>query len=183
MLAAIQAHLVADQVTRHGAVARECRACGRVQSSKGHYRSTFRSVFGNVPMRVRRFQACGCRADGPKTVPALVTRKAAIAPELRYLTAKLAALMPFRAVAAVLNEVLPLSSTAHASTVRNRTLRVGRRLQHTCQWRIANLCWQTALNDSSWCESAISPPPGFTQALSTRRRSIKRPPPDVGFGP
>ena len=87
-------------------------------------------MFGNVPMRVRRFQACGCRADGPKTVPALVTRKAAIAPELRYLTAKLAALMPFRAVAAVLNEVLPLSSTAHASTVRNRTLRVGRRLQH-----------------------------------------------------
>jgi hypothetical protein len=61
-------------------------------------------MFGTVPMRVRRFQACGCCSDGPKTVPSLVTRKAAIAPELRYLTAKLAALMPFRTVAAVLNE-------------------------------------------------------------------------------
>jgi hypothetical protein len=50
VLAAIQAQLVADQVTRHGVVARECRACGRVQASKGHYRSTFRSVFGNVPL-------------------------------------------------------------------------------------------------------------------------------------
>jgi hypothetical protein len=69
MLAAIQAHLVADQVARHGAVARECRVCGRVQSSKGHYRSTFQSVFGNVPMHVRRFQACGCRADGPRRCP------------------------------------------------------------------------------------------------------------------
>ena len=128
MLAAIQAQLVADQVTRHGAVARECLACGRAQSSKGHYRSTFRSVFGNVPMRVRRFHACPCRPDGPKTVPALFTRKSAIAPELRYLTAKLAALMPFRTVAAFLNEVVPLSSNAHASTVRNRTLRVGKQL-------------------------------------------------------
>src|ERR1700675_4515182 len=88
ILAAIQAQLVGDQVKRHGEVARHCLWCGRSQSSKGHYRSTFRSVFGNIPMRVRRFQA-GCRADGPKTVPALVTRKAAIAPELRYLTAKL----------------------------------------------------------------------------------------------
>ena len=58
VLAAIQARLVGDQVKRHGEVARHCLWCGRSQSSKGHYRSTFRSVFGNVPMRVRRFHAC-----------------------------------------------------------------------------------------------------------------------------
>ncbi len=55
--AAIQAQLVTDQVKRHGVVARHCRWCGRAQSSKGYYRSTFRSVFGNVPIRVRRFHA------------------------------------------------------------------------------------------------------------------------------
>ena len=127
VLAAIQAQLVGDQVKRHGEVARHCLWCGRSQSSKGHYRSTFRSVFGNIPMRVRRFHACPCRTDGPKTVPALFTRRSPIAPELRYLTAKLAALMPFGKVADFLGEVLPLSTTFHASTVRNRTLRVGKR--------------------------------------------------------
>jgi hypothetical protein len=42
--------------------------------------------------------------------------------------------MPFRTVAAFLREVLPLSSKAHASTVRNRMVRVGKRLllSRTC---------------------------------------------------
>jgi hypothetical protein len=61
-------------------------------------------------------------------VPALFTRRSPIAPELRYLTAKLAALMPFGKVADFLGEVLPLSTRFHASTVRNRTLRVGKHL-------------------------------------------------------
>jgi hypothetical protein len=39
-----------------------------------------------------------------------------VAPELLYLTAKLAALMPFGRVAALLGEVLPLSTTIHANT-------------------------------------------------------------------
>jgi hypothetical protein len=129
LLAAIQARLVVDQVTRHGTVARECRWCGHAQSSKGHYRSTFRSVFGNIPIRVRRFHACRCRSDAPATVPALFTRRSPIAPELLYLTAKLAALMPFGKVADFMGEVLPLSTKVHASTVRNRTLRVGKRLR------------------------------------------------------
>jgi hypothetical protein len=79
-------------------------------------------------MQVRRFHACPGRPDGPKTVPALFTRRSPIAPELRYLTAKLAALMPVGKVADFLGEVLPVSTTFHASTVRNRTLRVGKHL-------------------------------------------------------
>lgn len=79
-------------------------------------------------MRVRRFNACPCRTCGPRTVSALFTGNYPIAPELRYLTAKLAALMPFGKVADFLGEVLPLSTQPHASTVRNRTLRVGKRL-------------------------------------------------------
>ena len=126
-MAAIQAQLVGDQVKRHGEVARHCLWCGRSQSSKGHYQSTFRSVFGNIPMRVRRFHACPMpprRAeDGAGVVHAPIAHRAGIL----YLTAKLAALMPFGKVADFLGEVLPLS-TSHASTVRNRTLRVGKQL-------------------------------------------------------
>jgi hypothetical protein len=67
VLAAIQAQLVADQVKRHGAVARHCRWCGRVQSSKGHYRSTF----------VRR----GCVAGADAMTQAL--REHGVRPETR----------------------------------------------------------------------------------------------------
>ena len=129
VLATIQAHVVKDHAARHGQTAAPCEICGRTRTSKGYYTSRFRSVFGNVPMRVRRFNRCPCQPGGrQQTVSALCTGKYPVAPELRYLTAKLAALMPFGKVAAFLDEVLPLSTTAHASTVRNRTLRVGTRL-------------------------------------------------------
>ena len=48
-----------------------------------------------------------------------------MAPELAYVTARYAALVPFGKVAALLSELLPLGGTQYASTVRNRTLRVG----------------------------------------------------------
>ena len=63
------------------------------------------------------------------TVSTLPTARKATAPELLYLTSKLAALMPFGKVAVFLDEVLPTSTKTHASPVRNRTLRVGKRLE------------------------------------------------------
>ena len=63
----------------------------------------------------------------------LFTNKNPITPELRYLTAKMAALLPFGKVADFLGELLPLSAQATASTVRNRTMKVGRRLQKAAE--------------------------------------------------
>jgi len=45
-----------------------------------------------------------------------------------YLTAKMAALLPFRKAADFPGELLPLSAQATASTVCNRRMKVGRRL-------------------------------------------------------
>jgi hypothetical protein len=45
----------------------------------------------------------------------------------------MAALMPFRKVADFLGEFLPLSAQATASTVRNRTMKVGRRLERSAE--------------------------------------------------
>lgn len=47
-----------------------------------------------------------------------------ITPELRYLTAKMAALLPFRKVADFLGEHLPLPARATAGTVRNRAMKL-----------------------------------------------------------
>src|SRR5215208_3028643 len=126
LTAALQARLVPAQVAASGECRRACEACGRALASKGHYGARFRSLFGEVPVRVRRRLACPCRgACEAKSSTVLDLGKGALAPELAYVTARYAALAPFGKVAALLSELLPLGGAQHASTVRNRTLRVG----------------------------------------------------------
>src|SRR5690349_9203540 len=114
-------------MTALGEHVRACVACGRRLAAKGHYGATFRSLFGEVPVRVRRWFVCPCRsgASEAKSVAALDFGGDGVAPELAYVTARYAALAPFGKVAALLSELLPLGGAQHASTVRNRTLRVG----------------------------------------------------------
>ncbi len=107
-------------------VAAGARSVAAVLASKGHYNATFRSLFGDVPVRVRRLLACPCQAAGEaKSFPVLDLEAATVAPELAYVTARYAALAPFGKVAALLSDLLPISGAPNAGTVRNRTLRVG----------------------------------------------------------
>ncbi|WP_148043150.1 hypothetical protein [Methylocystis hirsuta] len=103
-----------------------CAHCGSTLSSKGYRSVTFQSLFGDVPLRVRRFANCQCRevADEPRSFSAL-TLERGIAPELAYVTAKFAALAPFAKVADLLAELLPVGGAVNAGTVRNGTRRVG----------------------------------------------------------
>jgi hypothetical protein len=72
LTAALQAEMVSAQVAVVGERRRGCVACGRPLASKGHYRATFRSLFGNVPVRVRRLLVCPCHGPGkPKSFAAL----------------------------------------------------------------------------------------------------------------
>src|SRR5215203_3832099 len=126
LTAALQAQIVPAQVAMTGERRRGCVACGRGLASKGHYPATFRSLFGDVPVRVRRLLVCPCQGPGAaKSFAALDLGKDAVAPELAYVTAKFAALVPFGKVATLLSELLPVSGAQNAGTVRNRTLRVG----------------------------------------------------------
>src|SRR4051794_3429975 len=126
LTAALQAEMVSAQVAVVGERRRGCAACGRPLASKGYYRATFRSLFGDVPVRVRRLLVCPCHGPGePKSFVALDLGAGTVAPELAYVTAKFAALAPFGKVAALLSELLPISGAQNAGTVRNRTLRVG----------------------------------------------------------
>ena len=126
--AATQAEIVRAQVARMGQRVRHCEHCETKLSSKGHYRATFRSLFGDVPVKVRRLCACHCRADTrePMSFKAVVIGD--VAPELAYVTAKFAALAPFARVADLLSELLPIGGAANAGTVRNRMMRVGARV-------------------------------------------------------
>jgi len=128
LTAALQAQIVPAQVAVVGERRRSCVACGRVLASKGHYGARFRSLFGDVPVRVRRLLVCPCQdviEGGAKSFAALDLGKEAVAPELAYVMARYAALLPFGKVASLLSELLPMGGAQNAGTVRNRTLRVG----------------------------------------------------------
>ncbi|MDO9713658.1 ISKra4 family transposase [Paracraurococcus lichenis] len=123
----LQAEIVPAQVTTVGERRRWCAACGQLLASKGHYQATFRSLFGAVPVQVRRLLVCPCHGPGePKSFAALELGGGTVAPELACVTARYAALAPFGKVAALLSELLPIAGAANAGTVRNRTQRVGK---------------------------------------------------------
>jgi hypothetical protein len=126
LTAALQAEMVPAQVTIVGERRRGCEACGSALASKGYYPAAFRSLFGDVPVQVRRLLACRCQgSEAAKSFAALDLEAATAAPELAYVTARYAALAPFGKVATLLSELLPISGAPNAGTVRNRTLRVG----------------------------------------------------------
>jgi hypothetical protein len=126
LTAAIQAEIVPAQVTIAGEHRRTCIACGRVLASKGHYTATFRSLFGDVPIRVRRLLTCPCQNGAEaQSFAAFDLEAATVAPELAYVTARYAALAPFGKAADLLSELLPVCGVPNAGTLRNRTMRVG----------------------------------------------------------
>src|SRR5271163_3667835 len=126
LTSALQAEIVPAQVTIAGEHRCACAACGRRLASKGYYTATFRSLFGDVPMRIRRLLACPCQNGGlAKSFAAFDLEAATVAPELAYVTARYTALAPFGKVADLLSELLPVSGAPNAGTVRNRTMRVG----------------------------------------------------------
>ena len=131
LLASLQQTVVTTQIQQHAANIKSCPQCGNAFRTKGYYHSTLRSVYGKVDMRIRRLCTCPCSGSAAQSFSTLFTNKSPITPELRYLTAKMAALLPFRKTADFLAELLPLSAQATASTVRNRTMKVGKRLEGT----------------------------------------------------
>jgi len=144
----LQQQIVAAQVQHHGASIKSCSRCGKAFRTKGYYQSTLRSVYGEVPMRVRRLKGCSCTGSQERSYSTIFTDKNPITPELRYLTAKMAALLPFGKAADFLGELLPLSAQTTGNTVRNRTMKVGKRLQKSAR----------ALADTSTassCEEAV----------------------------
>ena len=147
LTAALQAEMVPAQVTMVGECRRFRVACECVLASKGHYTATFPSLFGDVPLGVRRMPTCPCQGSGEaKSFAVLDLAAATVAPELAYVTARYAALAPFGKVAALPSELLPISGAQNAGTVRNRTLRVG---EHVVQPHATKTAEPADLNSGS----------------------------------
>jgi hypothetical protein len=125
----LQSRMIAVQVEMLEAATSLCVHCGRRKDIKDRRPRQFRTVFGVVRVRCRRFIFCTCRGGKARNEwPLRDLGRSSTTPELRYLFAKFGSDVPYRKAAQLLTELLPLPNggVSH-TTVRRHTLLVGER--------------------------------------------------------
>jgi hypothetical protein len=131
VLAATQ-QLIVEAQTRIWTTARRCcEACGVRRRSKGSTPVVFRTLFGDVRLVSPRLYRCRhCEGSGPATLsPLTALIHSHVAPERLYLEARWGSLVPYAAAAELLADVLPITTGANATTVRQHVLRVAERAE------------------------------------------------------
>src|SRR3954470_4386017 len=124
-LVGIQGGVVTAQAASFLARHRSCDLCSSLLLSKGPGRTQFRTAFGTIVLSSPRFHCCPCRPGTARTfgpLNLLLTER--VAPELLYLETRWASLVSFGMTADLLKDVLPIGSTADASTIRRHLHKV-----------------------------------------------------------
>jgi hypothetical protein len=126
LLAALQVHHVQAQAEDHCRRQRRCQRCGPSKiSAPGDW-----SLFGTVEVRAPRFTPCRCAVTCRRTLnPVAEIMPDRCTPEDERTVAKMGALLPYRRARTLLAEFLPLGKPQAVETTRQRTLRVGTRLE------------------------------------------------------
>jgi hypothetical protein len=130
ILARLQRHLVQAQTEEHCRSRRNCQRCGNQRPLKDTRRRRLTSLFGVVEVRAPRFGPCRCGVASHRTItPVAEIMPDRCTPEYERTLAKMGALLPYRRACALIEEFLPIGDAAAVETVRQRTLRVGARLE------------------------------------------------------
>ena len=130
MLAAVQRHLVGAQTEDHCRRRRRCQRCGAQRPLKDQRSRRLVSLFGTVEVRAPRFTPCRCAVTCRRTLsPVAEIMPDRCTPEYERVIAKMGALLPCRRARTLLSEFLPLDTLQTVETTRQRTLRVGARLE------------------------------------------------------
>jgi hypothetical protein len=113
------------------ALHRVCSRCHHLTPIKDYQQRKIDTVFGSVALRCSRIISCPC--EPPYFVEAEFSPVRQVLPEratreLQLLQAKLCAQMPYRQAANMMREFLPVSEKFNHVTLRNRTLRLGARI-------------------------------------------------------
>jgi len=130
LLAALQVHLVQAQAEDHCGRRRRCQRCGALRPIKGQRSRRLVSLFGTVKVRAPRFAPCRCAVTCRRTLnPVAEIMPDRCTPEYERTVAKMGSLLPYRRARTLLAEFLPLGKPQAVETARQRTLRVGARLE------------------------------------------------------
>jgi hypothetical protein len=130
VLAALQRHLVAAQVDEHCRNRRRCDRCGAPRPLKDLRPRRLASLFGVVEVRAPRFGPCRCGVACRRSItPVAEIMPDRCTPEYERVVAAMGAALPYRRALALLEEFFPLRDVPAVETTRQRTLRVGARLE------------------------------------------------------
>jgi hypothetical protein len=130
ILAALQRHLVEAQVDEHCRSRRRCDRCGAQRPLKDLRSRRLVSLFGTVAVRAPRFGPCRCGVACRRSVtPVAEVMPDRCTPEYERIVAAMGAALPYRRALALLGEFFPLRDAPAVETTRQRTLRVGARLE------------------------------------------------------
>ena len=130
LLAALQVHLVQAQVEDHCRHRRRCQRYGAQRPLKDQRSRRLVSLFGTVEVRAPRFTPCRYAVTCRRTLnPVAEIMPDRCTPEYERTVAKMGSLLPYRRARTLLAEFLPLGKPQVVETTRQRTLRVGTRLE------------------------------------------------------
>jgi hypothetical protein len=130
ILAAVQRHLVAAQVDEHCRNRRRCDRCGTQRPLKDWRPRRLTSLFGVVVVRAPRFDPCRCGVACRRSItPVAEIMPDRCTPEYERVVAAMGAALPYRRALRLLGEFFPLGNAPALETMRQRTLRVGARLE------------------------------------------------------
>ncbi len=144
ILGEIQRVIVEQQAAHCVAANRRCSDCGQLRTSKGHHDLPLRTVFGKITIQSPRFLHCHCQSHETKSFsPLAQVLRERTTPELLFLETKWSSLMSYGLTAELLQEVLPMDSPLHASTIREHVFDVAQRLEKELgeeQWAFVEGC-------------------------------------------
>ena len=126
LLAGLQQQIVAAQAGSHALRRPDCRSCGAVCHVKDYRDHVVATLFGQVTVRLPRFRCARCGGSEASHGWPSHCRST---PELDRLQAHLAALMPYRVAADVLQQMFPVDAGKDVETLRRRVLKVGEALR------------------------------------------------------
>jgi hypothetical protein len=130
LLAALQVHLVQAQAEDHSRRRRRSQHCGAQRPLKDQRSRRLVSLFGTVKVRAPRFAPCRCAVTCRRTLnPVAEIMPDRCTPEYEQTVAKMGSLFPYRRARTLLAEFLPLGKPQTVETTRQRTLRVGTKLE------------------------------------------------------
>lgn len=129
-LEGVQRILAARQVEEYVDAQRRCPGCDRQRPQKGQHEIVYRTLFGRLCMESPRLYECRCQVPARKSFsPLAELLPERTAPELAYLEAKWASLIPFHATSELLAEVLPLGQTLGTTCIRRKLHQVAERME------------------------------------------------------
>ncbi len=116
----------ADEYTRHHI---RCPNCLVARRLKGQQKIQYRTLFGVIPVSGLRVYRYRCEESATKTVSLLSDWAGDHThPALKYIETRWASLISYEMTARLLKDVLPVSHSLNASTVRNHSCQVALRL-------------------------------------------------------